>query len=183
MDISIRRYFEDLGITDKAARYQSFEKLLALTDQPVEWTYEVWDELTALLETGDNHQRSMAAQLLSNLAKSDPEERLLHDFDRLLNVTRDEKFVTARHSLQSLWKVGVVNNKYCGLVENGLSQRFRECVTEKNSTLIRYDILEVFRKIFDRLPGPSIQQTAIDLIETETDEKYRKKYRGLWKGI
>jgi len=40
---------------------------------------------------------------MSSLAKSDP-KRMLKELDTLFAVTRDERFVTARHSLQSLWK-------------------------------------------------------------------------------
>src|SRR5687768_7044534 len=42
-----------------------------------------------------------AAQVLANLTKSDSQQRTLQDPDRLMAVTRDEKFVTARHSPQS----------------------------------------------------------------------------------
>jgi len=47
----------------------------------------------------DNHVRAIAAQVLCNLARSDPENRILKDFDALLAVTKDERFVTARHCL------------------------------------------------------------------------------------
>jgi hypothetical protein len=52
-------------------------------------------------------------------------------------VTKDERFVTARHCLQSLWKVGVAGNKQRKIYMEGLERR----VTEKNGTLIRYDLI------------------------------------------
>jgi len=51
----------------------------------------------------DNHQRAIAAQVLSNLAKSDPKSRMLEDLDALFVVRKDERSVTAWHSPQSLW--------------------------------------------------------------------------------
>ena len=45
--------------------------------------------------------------MLANLTKSDPEKRILKDFDALLSVTKDERFVTARHTMQSIWKVAL----------------------------------------------------------------------------
>jgi len=62
-------------------------------------------------------------------------------------------------------------------------QRFRDCTTEKNGTLIRYDILEVFRKSHDAAPDEQLKQHALALIETEEDPKYREKYSGLWKDL
>jgi hypothetical protein len=67
--------------------------------------------MLALLKIGDNHQRAIAAQALSNPAKSDHKLRMLKDFDKLMAVTKDERFVTARHSLQSLWKVGTAGKE------------------------------------------------------------------------
>jgi hypothetical protein len=133
-----------------------------------------------MLRAGDNHQRAIAAQVLCNLAKSDPEERMRRDFAALLNVTRDERFVTARHCLQALWKVGVVGPAQQQLLVEGLTTRFHECSHEKNCTLIRYDILADLRKLYDAVPDDTIRVTALELIAVEEDPKYRKKYSTLW---
>ena len=95
-------------------------------------------------------------------------------------MTKDERFVTARHCLQALWKVGVAGTRQQQLVVDGVAMRFNECVTEKNYTLIRYDIIENLRKLYDAVPDESIRETALRLIATEEDTKYRKKYAGLW---
>jgi hypothetical protein len=129
----------------------------------------------------DNHLRSIAAQLLCNLAGSDPEERMLKDFDVLLAVTRDERFVTARHCLLSLWKVGAAGKKQQKAVVDGLARRFEDCRAEKNGTLIRFDIIQGLRKLYDAVKDESIRTSALGLIETEVDLKYRKKYAGVWK--
>ncbi|MFY0581815.1 hypothetical protein ACN28S_52840 [Cystobacter fuscus] len=183
MDQTTRGHFTQLHSTDAESRAASFMHLLELTQQPVEWAYEVWDELLKLLREGDNHQRAIGAQLLSGLAKSDPQQRMLKDLDQLMAVTRDERFVTARHSLQALWRVGTASQALQKEVVDRLSQRFRDCATEKNGTLIRYDILEVFRKIHDQVHDEQLKQHALALIETEEDPKYRKKYSGLWKDL
>jgi hypothetical protein len=152
-----------------------------MTDQPVDWAYEVWDELLADLRHANGHQRAIAAQLLSNLAKSDPENRMLKDFDALLAVTRDEKFVTARHCLQSLWKVGAAGKQQQKLVVDRLASRYSDCAQEKNCTLIRYDIIQGLRNLYDQVKDETIREKALQLIETEEDSKYRKKYATVWK--
>lgn len=65
----------------------------------------------------------------------------------------------------------------------GLEGRFKECVTEKNCTLIRYDILQGLRQLYDEVKDEIIKENAMELIETEEDLKYRKKYAGLWKRL
>ena len=71
-------------------------------------------------EGGWPGQRAIAAHLLSNLAKSDPKRRMLEDFSSLLAVTRDERFVTARHCMQALWKVGAAGKQQQKIYMGGL---------------------------------------------------------------
>jgi len=106
MNKTTRTLFDKLRSPDGDARYRTFLHVLEETDKRVDWAYEVWDQLVEGLHDGDNHQRAIAAQVLANLAKSDPQNRMAKAFPALLKLTRDEKFVTARHCLQSLWKVG-----------------------------------------------------------------------------
>lgn len=172
---------DDLRSDDKESHNRAFQQLLKATDDPVDWAYEIWDELVRNLSDKDNRRRSISSQILCNLAKSDPEKRMLHDLPTLIAVTKDERFVTARHCLQSLWKVGITGESQRTILIDGLSARYEECSAEKNCTLIRYDIIESLRKIYDKTADEAIRQKALDLIEIEDDLKYRKKYATLWK--
>jgi hypothetical protein len=183
MDNTIRQYISTIYSEDKQLQGASFQKLIQLTNQPVDWAYEVWDNLLELLKIGNNTGRAIAAQVLCNLAKSDPKQRMVKDLDKLFIVTKDEKFVTARHTFFALWKVAIVNNTLQKKVSDGLSKRFKECIKEKNCTLIRYDITCVFRKIVDHTLDEKLVKTSLSLIDTETDDKYRKKYLTVWKDI
>jgi hypothetical protein len=178
MDSITRTNVENIHSDDKDLQNKAYFAVIEATDQPVDWAYEVWDKMVADLRHEDNHVRAIAAQVLCNLAKSDPEKRMLKDFDALLNVTRDERFVTARHCMQALWKVGVV---YQPIYMEGMERRFKECVAEKNTTMIRYDILQSLRNVYDVVKDESIRVKAVAWIETEEDLKYRKKYSVLWK--
>ena len=160
---------------------KAFCYILEATDKPVDWAYDVWDEMVKNLSHTDNHNRAIAAQILCNLAKSDPKHRILKDFDALLAVTKDERFVTARHCLQALWKVGAAGKQQQKKLVDGLAGRFQECLTEKNCTLIRYDILQGLRKLYDTVKDEELREKALELIETEEDLKYRKKYASLWR--
>ena len=135
------------------------------------------------LSDKDNHVRAIASQILANLAKSDPEKRMLKDFDALLAVTKDERFVTARHCMQSIWRVGAAGKEQQKRLVDGLERRFRECINEKNCTLIRYDIIQGLRNLYNEVNDEQIKEKALELIETEQDLKYRKKYASLWRGV
>ncbi len=181
MDAVIRSALDTLHSTDRDAQNRAYTALIEATDSPVGWAYEVWDDLIAGLRDGDNHIRAIAAQVLCNLAKSDPDRRMLKDFDRLLTVTRDERFVTARHCLQALWKVGAAGDAQRQTYLNGLARRFTESSAEKNCTLIRYDISQSLRSVYDATHDEAVKAKALALIASETDDKYRKKYLTLWK--
>jgi hypothetical protein len=181
MDEHMHATLDQLYSTDRAVQNQAFFEILAATDQPVNWAYEVWDWLVDALKHKDNHVRAIAAQVLCNLAKSDPENRMLKDFDALLAVTRDERFVTARHCLQALWKVGTAGEAQRQRLVEGLTIRFEECHAVKNGTLTRADILESLRNVYARVKDETIRQRAMALIEMEEDPKYRKRYAGLWR--
>ena len=142
MHKSIRSSIDDLRSEDRELQNKAFFHILKLTEKPVEWTYEVWDKMLEGLSHKDNHVRAISAQ-------SDPNGRMLKDFDKLLAVTKDERFVTARHCMQSLWKIGVVGIKQQTLLVDSLAGRFEECIIEKNGTLIRYDILQSLRNVYD----------------------------------
>ena len=130
-------------------------------------------------ETTDN--RAIAGQLLCNLAKSDPEQRMVKDVATLLALTKDDRFVTARHCLLSLWKVVTAGPRQRKVVLNGLAQRFKECAAEKNGTLIRYDIQCTLRRVYDMEADAQLRATAEKLIQMEEDPKYRKKYATVWR--
>jgi len=181
MDKTIRTHLDNIRSDDGQQQNKAYFYLMEKTEQPVDWAYEAWDELLEGLKHKDNHVRAISAQLLANLAKSDPKGRMLKDFQALLAVTKDERFVTARHCLQSLWKVGAAGKKQQKILLAGLTRRFEECAAEKNGTLIRYDIIQGLRNLYNATTDEQVKATALALIETESDVKYRKKYASVWR--
>ena len=181
MDKLTRTHLDNIRSKDKELQNKAYFYVLNVTEKPVDWAYDVWDEMVAGLKHKDNHVRAIAAQILCNLAKSDPKDWILKDFNALLEVTKDDRFVTARHCMQALWKVGAAGKKQQKIYMNGLERRFQECITEKNCTLIRYDITQSLRNVYDAVKDEKIKEKALELIETEQDLKYRKKYASLWR--
>src|SRR5258708_11983680 len=131
---------DDLRSADKDRQNAAFTSLDEAAQVPVDWVYEVWDDLLRILVEGDNRQRAIGAQILCNLAKSDPQGRMVQDVEALLVVTKDERFVTARHCLQSLWKVAVAGERQRGGGGPGLGGPFPGGGGGRNGTLISSDI-------------------------------------------
>ncbi|WP_349775439.1 hypothetical protein [Mesobacillus maritimus] len=109
------------------------------------------NQLVTELTDKDAHKRSRAAQFLSQLAISDPEKRILRDYPSIWEVTKDKKFVTARHSLQSIWRIALAGDEQKDLVLKSITERFHTCVGEKNYTLIRFDIIHGLRDLLMKL--------------------------------
>jgi hypothetical protein len=181
VDSKILKHLSNLRSEERELQNQAFFYILEATEKPVEWAYEVWDELVEGLRHKDNHVRAISAQCLCNLAKSDPENRMKKDFSALMAVTKDERFVTARHCLQSIWKVGASGKKMQKMVVEAFADRFRDCAGEKNCTLIRYDIIQGLKNLYNEVEDEAIKEKALELIEIEEDLKYRKKYASVWK--
>lgn len=181
MEKTIRIHLDNIRSEDGQLQNEAYYFLMEQTEKPVDWAYEAWDELVEGLRHKDNHVRAISSQLLANLGKSDPKGRMFKDFDKLLNVTKDEKFVTARHCLQSIWKVGLGGKNAQIMVVKGLEKRYQECVKEKNGSLIRYDILVGLKNLYEATTSSEIKEKALELIELEKDLKYKKKYASVWK--
>lgn len=182
MKKTIPANFDDLWSGDRELQNKAFHHVIEVTNSRVDWADEAWDDLMKNLSHKDNHNRAIAAQVLCNLAKSDSKNRMLKDFSALFAVTRDERFVTARHCMQALWKVGASGKKQQKLLVDALEGRFKDCVTEKNCTLIRYDIIQSLRNLYDAAKDEKVKAAALAWIEAEDDLKYRKKYASLWRG-
>lgn len=172
---------EDIQSPDKDVQGRAFETLMAATDTLVDWPDDAWDRLVTALSHPNNRTRAIAAQLLCNLAKSADDGQVLTVLPALLAVTHDERFVTARHCLQSLWKIGVAGPTPPDAYRRALAARFAEAADEKNGTLVRADIIESLRRVHDDTGDKAIEATAEELLASEQDDKYRRKYTKIWK--
>jgi len=177
---AVPSWYPDLWSSDRTRQNTAYTTALDATENPVDWATAVWDDTLDRLSDPDNHNRSIAAQLLCRLAVNEP-DRIITALPALIEVTRDSRFVTARHSLQSLWRIACAGTDACRAVVDALTDRFEDCIGEKNATLIRSDIVEGLANIQRTDPDQQLEQTALELIDTEPDEKYRTKYRRVWR--
>jgi hypothetical protein len=183
MNKTIKKRFDDLDSADDRTRLSALNAVLEITEVKVDWVYQVWDPLFEKLGDQNSCQRSIAIMILCNLAKSDHENRLVYSLELLLLHTRDKKFITSRQCIQNIWKVAIVNENYKEKILAQLETRFMECVDEKHYNLIRQDIIQVFRRLYEKHNDDRLSERAQKLIREEKEVKYRKRYEAILNGI
>jgi hypothetical protein len=179
MNTDIQRLVKELGSKDDKIRMDALEVMLRITESKADWVYEVWDHLLEKLDNTNSYQRSIGIKLLCNLAKSDSEDRLHSVLDRLLAHTKDEKFITSRHCLQSIWKAATTTKSNRAKVLSHLEKRFAECLNEKHYNLLRQDIIQSMVLLYKYEGDDELLATVRGLIAKEQNIKYRKQYEML----
>jgi hypothetical protein len=174
MNASIQGLYQDTKSVDDQIRLKAFTGLLAMSEHPVDWVYEIWDDLISRLKDPNSYQRTIALMLLCNLVKSDSQCRIRHILPEILSHTKDEKFITSRQCIQTVWKIAIYQPVLRDEVVQHLAKRFTECANEKHANLLRLDMIQSLRKI-DR--EGDLKDLIESLITSETDEKYRVSYR------
>jgi hypothetical protein len=81
---------ERLDSTDKDSRYKAFAELIQMTNKPVSWVCDAWEHLLGLAQHGDKHQSAIGVQMIANLTKSDVQNRILKDLNKLIKVIKVE---------------------------------------------------------------------------------------------
>ena len=71
MDKDLKEHIKILGSSDDNVRLNALQTVLKLTDQKVDWVYDVWDDLVIKLDDDNSYHRSIALMALCNLLKSD----------------------------------------------------------------------------------------------------------------
>ena len=181
----IRALLDTIIDAGREAQGAAFMRLCALTEVPPAWAPTVWGDLVALLDHRNNRTRAIAGQLLARIAPTMATETVIGDLPRLVAATRDPQFVTGRHILQALARLGAAPAAVRARLAVLLAERFVACADEKNATLIRFDIQTVLRALHDRATDEAeatqVRQAALDLVLHEPDPRYARKYLACWK--
>ena len=143
MSEHIKELVKELGSKDNKIRKNALDIMLKLTQEKVDWVYEIWDILVDKLNSKNSYQRTIGVFLLSNLAKSDYEGRFLEIIDRYLQLTEDEKFIASRQTIQSSYKVAIAIKQLKDKIVNHLIKMFSENKhLNSHANLIRKDIVQ-----------------------------------------
>jgi hypothetical protein len=89
--------------------------------------------------------------------------------------------VTARHALQSIWRVGLAGPDRVELVLEALTKRFREGSSDKHPALVRTDVVASLGNLFRSTGDPRVVARVEKLLATERGEAARSRQRAAWK--
>ena len=178
MEIEISKLLDNLTFHERDVQFNSIEELIKHVKEPVDWTYSVWEQLIKALTYKNALVRAQAVQILCALAAtSDPEERVLEDFQKIWAITYDEEMIVSLQSLQSIWQIGLAGQVQRDLVVSHLARRFHACTNEKQPTTIRYEVITSLKKLFDKTDDSMLLPILKNLINQEQDVSVQKKYK------
>lgn len=174
----IDKLFDALQSKDDKVRYPAFKRLLEITEQPVVWVYDKWHDLIDKLTSDNSYQRTIGFMLLTNLAKSDTEGRIVDKLGVLLQFTDDEKFITARQCIQNVWQIAVNKPDIESKVVQHLEHAWTDNIHLKtHANLIKQDIIASLFAIYKANGNKVAKETLDRLISEEADDKFVKKLK------
>ena len=174
----------ELSTKDDVVRKSALDKLMALSERRVDWIYDHLDTLCAKLEFENSFQRNIGAMLIANLAKSDIQGKLESVISCFIARMDDEKFITARITLQAAWRFGIVNESYAkhiavGLVDSLIHNRH----LSTHGNLIRLDAVTSLCEIIKVYPYAADIGAARSVISESCDAKEAMKLFSLLEGV
>lgn len=160
MNENIKKLVDELGSKNNKVRKNALDTLLDMTQEKVDWVYEVWGTLVDKLASDNSYQRSIGIFLLSNLIKSDYEHRFFEVIDRYLELMEDEKFITSRQTIQTSWKVAIQLDELRDKIIHYLLKMFSENkFLSLHANLIRKDIIMSLCNIHN------VYKDAVDILD------------------
>lgn len=120
-----------------------YHDLMQLTEEKVAESQQLWKQATEYAQHKNNHLRSIGGQLICRLVVYNDESNTFFEHEAILKaVTHDEKFVTTRHTIRSLWYISLGSDAHFKWYIEYLKCRLIESFSEKNGTMIRTDLFE-----------------------------------------
>jgi len=161
----IGKLIDDLSSADDKVRKPALDALMALTENRVDWAYEYLDILKSKFYSSNSFQRNIGAMMIASLAKSDTQGKFAELLDTFVAQMNDEKFITARITLQAAWKFAVASEAYAKVIAAGLVDTLwhnRHLSTHGN--LIRLDAVTSLSAIIKKYPDAVDTETAQEAI-------------------
>lgn len=132
--------------------YNSYYVLAHASEIKPELFYEYWDEFASLLNHKNSYHRDIGMTLIANLTAVDVNNRFDIIFDEYVKCIDDEKFMTAQCCVRNLKKVLKHREDLIEKIsEMVLNIEHITSYSEKQTELLKYDILEIFDSIYDKV--------------------------------
>lgn len=137
---------ETLSEKDDKIRYNAFLLLQAYSPL-ASAVYAHWDVLAQKLDSDNSYQRSLGVMLIAENVRWDSEGKFGQVLDKFLACCTDEKFITARQTLQALGKVADATKTYNKIIANYVSGLDISKYKDNQQSLLKKDIAILQKKL------------------------------------
>ena len=144
----IRFLVEQLSEKDDKLRYNAF-LLLQLISRESPFVYAYWDELEKKLESDNSYQRSLGIMLIAENVRWDKKNQFGKTLSAYLGCCNDEKFITARQTIQGLGTILQATKKYDSQIKQSLTGLSFAQYKENQQKLLAKDVSNAL-KIIDK---------------------------------
>ncbi len=137
---------ETLNEKDDKLRYNAF-LLLQAHSQNAPSIYPYWDTLAKKLDSDNSYQRSLGVMLIAENARWDSEGKFGKTISKFMACCNDEKFITARQTIQAIATIAKATNKYNQTFEQNLANLQFAQYKENQQKLLKKDVANTLKTI------------------------------------
>lgn len=130
---------ETLSEKDDKLRYNAF-LLLQAHSKSSNMVYQHWNKLAEKLDSDNSYQRSLGIMLLAENVRWDTEGKFAGVIGKYFACCNDEKFITARQTIQALAEVAKATSKYNKTIADGLAGLDFSKYKENQQSLLKRDV-------------------------------------------
>ncbi len=140
----VRLLVEKLNEKDDKLRYSAF-LLLQSVSRLFPTVYEYWDELEKKLDSDNSYQRSLGVMLIAENVRWDKDGKFKKTLTKYMHCCNDEKFITARQSIQGLAVILGETDKFNAEIKQGIANLQLSQYKENQQKLLKKDISKVVK--------------------------------------
>ena len=145
-DSEINFLVETLNEKDDKLRYNAF-LLLQASSRQFPYVYKYWDEFEKKLDNENSYQRSLGIMLIVENVRWDQEDKFSKTISKYLSCFTDEKFITARQTIQGLEIILKTTDKFNDTIKQRLVNLQLSHYKDNQQKLLSKDISNVLKKI------------------------------------
>ncbi len=142
----IKFLVETLSEKDDKIRYNAF-LLLQAHSKEAPSVYPYWEVLEKKLDSDNSYQRSLGVMLIAENVRWDNEGKFAKVFGKYMACCGDEKFITARQTIQGLGTIMQSTDKYNGSIEAALSNLQFSQYKDNQQKLLKKDVAATLKAI------------------------------------
>jgi hypothetical protein len=145
-DSEINFLVETLNEKDDKLRYNAF-LLLQASSRQFPYVYKYWDEFEKKLDNENSYQRSLGVMLIAENVRWDQGDKFSKTINEYLSCSTDEKFITARQTIQGLEIILKTTDKFNDTIKQRLVNLQLSHYKDNQQRLLSKDISNVLKKI------------------------------------